>query len=302
MFVLRLPSIGTVSSCSPLIPIRPLLSASPFPLFSFLICAFLCVSFVVSSCRLARASRFVRLGCVVSSVLSVLPVRLARRSACRLDRLVVSVWRRSVLLFARSRLVCRGGLALRSRAVLVSHWHPVCPSSRSSSCRSVPPAVSSCSSRSRSSSRSRRPVAVRIRFHVRSRVRTVPPCCSLVLVRSSVPVPLSSSWGGDAMRHEATEAYFFSSHPSHLVHTRYSLVADRDAGRMWICGAVPCCSPLIPYPLMPSSFLFIPSVSIVLSLRSLIPSSTKQDNGVGRRTDGGWRKTNEENETHGRDG
>lgn len=67
-------------------------------------------------------------------------------------------------------------------------------------------------------------------------------------------------------------------------------------------GAVPCCSPLIPCPLMPSSFLFIPSVSIGLSLRSLIPSSTKQDNGVGRRTDGGWRKANEENETHGRDG
>lgn len=197
VFVLRLPSIGTVSSCSPLIPIRPLLSASPFPLFSFLICAFLCVSFVVSSCRLARASRFVRLGCVVSSVLSVLPVRLARRSACRLDRLVVSVWRRSVLLFARSRLVCRGGLALRSRAVLVSHWHPVCPSSRSSSCRSVPPAVSSCSSRSRSSSRSRRPGGG---VRVRSRVRTVPPCSSLVPVRLFGLGSCPLSWGG-AVRH-----------------------------------------------------------------------------------------------------
>lgn len=38
----------------------------------------------------------------------------------------------------------------------------------------------------------------------------------------------------------------FSSHPFHLVPTRYSLVADRDAGRMWIWGAVPCCSPLVP--------------------------------------------------------
>lgn len=38
----------------------------------------------------------------------------------------------------------------------------------------------------------------------------------------------------------------FSSHPFHLVPTRYSLVADRNAGRMWIWGAVPCCSPLVP--------------------------------------------------------
>ena len=63
-------------------------------------------------------------------------------------------------------------------------------------------------------------------------------------------------WGG-AMRHEATEAYFFSSHPSHLVHTRYSLVADRNAWRIWIWGAVPCCSPLISSPLISPSFPYL---------------------------------------------
>lgn len=46
------------------------------------------------------------------------------------------------------------------------------------------------------------PWAARVRFHVRSSVRAVPSCSSLVLVRSSVSVSLSPSWGG-AMRHWA---------------------------------------------------------------------------------------------------
>ena len=115
-----------------------------------------CVSFVVSSCRLARASRFVRLGCVVSSVLSVLPVRLAYRFACRLVPLVVSF---GAVLFCCSliRFVCRGGLALRSRAVSFLIGIPFVPRlARRLVVASRPPSrlahlVSVMSSRSRSS-------------------------------------------------------------------------------------------------------------------------------------------------------
>ena len=117
MFVLRLPSIGTVSSCSPLIPIRPLLSASPFPLFSFLICAFLCVSFVVSlavsPCVSSHAFR-----CRCPSC----------RPSCRLIgsvhfacRLVWAPFRSAVRSFS-SRLLERDCLTFPCR--LVSHCFP----------------------------------------------------------------------------------------------------------------------------------------------------------------------------------
>ena len=324
-----------------------------------------CVSFRAS--RLRRIVRLIRLACSSRSSFR-LSARFARRLGLAPFRSAV----RSFLL----RLPERDCLAFPCR--LVSHWHPVCLSSCSSSCRSVPPTVSSCSScfcpvisfsliRGRFGSVFMSvPVFAPFRSAVRSfsfclsgrfclafscrlvlvsllrlvrrlvgsscslpssrfcltrgrlgsvlvlgsRVRAVLSCCSLVPVRPVRHRFMSSvvgrgcaswSWGGRGL--------LFSSHPSHhgslLVAVRswrfarcvMALWEDGDMG-----GAVPCCSPLIPCPLMPSSFLFIPSVSIVLSLRSLIPSSTKQDNGVGRRTDGGWQKANEENETHGRDG
>lgn len=123
---------------------------------------------VVLSCVSSRAIR-----CVVSSVGSFRPS--FRSPSC------LAPFRSAVRSFS-SRLPWRDCLAFPCR--LVSHWHPVCPSSRSSSCRSVSHAVSSCSSRSRSSSRSRRPGGVFVSvFMPVPRVRTVPPCSSLVPVR-----------------------------------------------------------------------------------------------------------------------
>ena len=112
-----------------------------------------------------------------------------------------------------------------------------------------------------------------------SRVRAVLSCCSLVSVRPVRHRFMSSvvgrgcaswSWGGRGL--------LFSSHPSH--HHACSLLThslrDGSMGGCGIWGAVPCCSPLVPCPLMPHrSPHHVGSPSS--SLRSLIPSSTKQE-------------------------
>lgn len=68
---------------------------------------------------------------------------------------------------------------------------------------------------------------VRVRFHVRSRVRTVPPCSSLVPVRSSVSVPTDAVGGGVRRRGEAAGlALLVSCVPSHS----YSLLAHSLRG------------------------------------------------------------------------
>lgn len=99
---------NTVSSCSPLISRSAPVARFSFPLILFSHMRPLCVSFVVSlavsPCVSSHAFR-----CRCPSC----------RPSCRLigsSRLVVSYGRRFVLLFARSRLVCRGVIALRSRA------------------------------------------------------------------------------------------------------------------------------------------------------------------------------------------
>lgn len=110
-----------------------------------------------------------------------------------------------------------------------------------------------------------------------SRVRAVLSCCSLVPVRPVrhrfmflvvVRGCASWSWSGRGL--------LFSSHPSH--HHACSLLThslrDGSMGGCGIWGAVPCCSPLVPCPLMPHrSPHHVGSPSS--SLRSLIPSSTK---------------------------
>ena len=112
-----------------------------------------------------------------------------------------------------------------------------------------------------------------------SRVRAVLSCCSLVPVRPVrhrfmflvvVRGCASWSWGGRGL--------LFSSHPSH--HHACSLLThslrDGSMGGCGIWGAVPCCSPLVPCPLMPHrSPHHVGSPSS--SLRSFIPSSTKQE-------------------------
>lgn len=101
--------IGAIPFCSPLVPVRPSSVCFLFP------CCFspyahhrasrLSSRNTVSPCVLFRAFR-----CVVPLIVS--PVGSFR--------LVVSYERRFVLLFARSRFVCRGGFALRSHAVSFS--------------------------------------------------------------------------------------------------------------------------------------------------------------------------------------
>lgn len=208
----------------------------------------MCVS-VRLACRLAmsscRASRLVR------SAASCRPsARSVRRSARRL------VWRRFVLLFARSRFVCRGGFALRSRAVSFLPWRPVCPSSRLSSCRSVSLAVSSWSSRfcpviSFSLARGLFvfvfiPVPVFAPFHAARRSfmfvnqsRFLCLCvvvgagdaswgrawvCSSRLITRSLRIGMRGGWGYEAPFHAARRSFvaihapsFFSSHQSLLV-------------------------------------------------------------------------------------
>ena len=218
-----------------------------------------------SSSRLPsrRASRLMRSVAVVRRV-----VRRAVSSA-RLVSLVVSYGRRSALLFARSRFACRGGLALRSRAVSFRLGISFVISSRPPSRRLISSAVSFGFTRGCFGS-----VLV-----LGSRVRAVLSCCSLVPVR---PVRhrfmflvvgrgcASWSWGGRGL--------LFSSHPSH--HHACSLLThslrDGSMGGCGIWGAVSCCSPLVPCPLMPHrSPHHVGSPSS--SLRSFIPSSTKQE-------------------------
>lgn len=196
--------------------------------FSF-ICSSPCVSLIVSSYRLA-----VRLvSCDPLRHLVVLPVRPACRSAYRLVSLVVSVWRRSVLLFARSRLVCRGGLALRSRPVLFLIGIPFVPRLARrlvvASCRSVPLAVSSCLSRfcpviSFSLIRGRlgsvfMPVPVFAPFHPARR--------SFLFVNRARFLLTPPSWGGRCVWRAAWVCSLISSVPSHS----YSLLGeDGDTG------------------------------------------------------------------------
>ena len=223
--------------------------------------------------------RHVRLACrlvehlvmrLVSCVL-LCRIRLSCRLTCssrRFISLVVSYGRRSALLFASSRFACRGGLALRSRAVSFRLGISFVISSRPPSRRLISSAVSFGFTRGCLGS-----VLV-----LGSRVRAVLSCCSLVPVR---PVRhrfmflvvgrgcASWPWGGRGL---------FSSHPSH--HHACSLLThslrDGSMGGCGIWGAVSCCSPLVPCPLMPHrSPHHVGSPSS--SLRSFIPSSTKQE-------------------------
>ena len=249
---------GTVSSCSPLIPRSAPLPAPPFPLFSFPIYVP-----VRLACRLVGHLVMRLVSCVL-----LCRICLSCRLTCssrRFISLVVSYGRRSALLFARSRFACRGGLALRSRAVSFRLGISFVISSR----RLISSAVSFGFTRGCLGS-----VLV-----LGSRVRAVLSCCSLVPVR---PVRhrfmflvvgrgcASWSWGGRGL--------LFSSHPSH--HHACSLLThslrDGSMGGCGIWGAVPCCSPLVPCPLMPHrSPHHVGSPSS--SLRSFIPSSTKQE-------------------------
>lgn len=166
LFVLRCPLL--LSPCSLFPYVRPCASRSSS-------------RHVVSLCVSSRASR-----CVVSSV--VPPCRPSRRLVGS-SRRVVSYGHRFALLFACSRFACRGVLALRSRVVSFSPWHPV------SSLRLVHRLVGSsrylpssrfCLTRGRLGS-----VLV-----PGSRVRAVPFCCSLVSVRLSGLGSCPRSWGG----------------------------------------------------------------------------------------------------------
>lgn len=89
-----------------------------FSLFSFPICVLVRLVCRLAS-RLVMSSRLMR---------SVASCRLSCRLTCSSRRLVSAgrlVSRRFVLLFARSRFACRGGLALRSHVVPFLPWHPV---------------------------------------------------------------------------------------------------------------------------------------------------------------------------------
>lgn len=209
--------IGTVPSCSPLVPVRPSSVCFLFP------CCFppyahhRGVSFVVSSgvspCRLVS--------CVplpLSVVSSVMPSHRLGSS-----RLVVSYEHRFVLLFAHSfRLPWRSCLAFPCR--LVSHWHPVCSVS-SLAPFIILPVVSSCSSRFCHVISFRlvrgRLVSVLVPG---SRVRAVPSCCSLVPVRLFGIGSCSWSWGV-AVRHGHGAAGACSSHLIRpiIMPARYSL-------------------------------------------------------------------------------
>lgn len=163
---------GTVSSCSPLIhacPPRCPLLFSPRSLSSYVRLA---CRLVMSSCR---ASRLVR------SAASCRPsARSVRRSARRL------VWRRFALLFARSRLVCRGVIALRSRAVSFRLGISFVISCRPPSRRLISSAVSFGFTRG----------CLGFVLVLGFRVRTVLSCCSLVPVRLFGLGSCPRSWGG----------------------------------------------------------------------------------------------------------
>lgn len=240
----------------------PPLPASPFPLFSFPICV-PCASRLSSR----QASRH-----AVSSRRSV----VSCRPSCRLIG--------SARLGLSSRM---GAVSLCCSLVLVSPVVAVLL------CVPVPfrfALASRLSSRLVRRLVSRRLISSAVSFGftrgclgsvlvLGSRVRAVLSCSSLVPVR---PVRhrfmflvvgrgcASWSWGGRGL--------LFSSHPSHhgslLVAVRS--LRDGSMGGCGIWGAVPCCSPLVPCPLMPHRSLH-PIGSPSSSLRSLIPSSTKQE-------------------------
>ena len=130
--------IGTVPSCSPLVPVRPSSVCFLFPCCFSFICSSTCVSFVVSlavsPCVSSHAFR-----CRCPSC----------RPSCRLgsSRLVVSF---GAVSFCCSLVLVSFAVAVLPCVPVPSRflpWRPVCPSSCSSSCRSVSPVVSSCSSR-----------------------------------------------------------------------------------------------------------------------------------------------------------
>lgn len=238
---------GAVLSCSLLIP-RPRCPFLLSPSFSFPICVpvRLARRLVMSSRRASRLVRFVA-SCRSSCRLTCSSRRLViRRPACRL------VSHRSVLLFACSHSVCRGGLALRSHAVSFSPWrlvHRLVGSSRSF------PVISFRLTRVRLV-----PVIMPC-----FRVRAVPSCSSLVLVRLFGPGLCPRSWGV-AVRHghvAAGIALLISSVPSWLLLATHSL---RDGGgRMWgYVAPFRVCSPLVPLPAHAPSFS--PSRRIPLAL------------------------------------
>lgn len=205
-------------------PPTPTVVRSSFPLVSFPYACPSCVSFVRLARRLVmssrRASRLVRF---------VASCRSSCRLTCSSRRLVIRrpdgrlVSRRSVLLFACSHSVCRGGFALCSHSVSFSPWrivHHLVGSSRSF------PVISFRLTRVRLV-----PVIMPC-----FRVRAVQFCCSLVLVRLFSPGLCPRSWGG-TVRHghgAAVLALLISSVPSWLLLATHSL---RDGGgRMWDMG------------------------------------------------------------------
>ena len=120
--------IGAVLSCCSLVPMRPSSFAFSFPV-AFLSYARPRASRSSSRHAVSLAVSFRAFRCVVSSVVSSHRLGSSHRlvSSRRL------VWRRSALLFARSRFVCRGGFALRFRAVSFCFGIPFVLSSRCSS-------------------------------------------------------------------------------------------------------------------------------------------------------------------------
>lgn len=195
-----------------------------------------------SSSRLPsrRASRLMRSVAVVRRV-----VRRAVSSA-RLVSLVVSYGRRFALLFAHSRLVSRGVVALRSRAASFCPWHPACPTPPS--LRPVGSARSHLLSRSVSSVGGSCPFSCL--FPVFAPFR--PARRSFLFAYSvSVHVPCRGAWLFVMAMMGAAGAC-----SSHLIRplmapARYFAHSLRDSGgRMKSWGTVSCCSPLVPSLLM----------------------------------------------------
>lgn len=240
-----------------------------FPLFFFLICAFPVASRLssrplVSSCRLVLA-------------------RPVRRPACRVvgsSRLFVSLvvlfWRRSVLLFARSRLVCRGVIALSLSCRLVGLGVPIYLSSRSCvpsawlvSVVSFSSVISLCLIRGRLG-------FVFMPVPVFSPFR---PACRSFLLAYLVSVPVDTVVGRDcALWSWGRHGLLLSSHPS--LHRSCSLLAlslqdgsmggDGDMGRRSMLLAA--------HPLPGHAPSFLLSHRLIAPICVLIHSPTKQGN------------------------
>lgn len=269
--------IGAVSSCSPLIPIRSCCPLLLFSLFSFPICVLVRLARRLVG-RLVMPSRFVR------SAASCRPscrrlgsfrpsARPICRSACRLVR------HRFALLFARFRFACRGGLALRSRPVSFSPWHPVLLLRIVLASRrliSLSPVIPFSLARGRLGS-----VLV-----PGSRVRAVPSCSSLVphSLRSSVSVHVLGRGAGPC-RYGHGAGAACSCHLIRPLIAPYSLLTHSlRGGSVGGCGLgrrfmLLAARPLPAHAPSFSSFHRVPRPHCVLS--SPHPRSKKSGNGGG---------------------